>query len=52
MCAIEVNISCPNVKAGGISFGAELNGVSTEAVKRVTPNLYLPYLVIVPTITK
>ncbi len=38
VCAIEVNISCPNVKAGGISFGADPQMASkvTEAVKKVT----------------
>ena len=38
VCAIEVNISCPNVKAGGISFGAEpkMAAKVTEAVKKVT----------------
>ena len=33
---IEVNVSCPNVKAGGIQFGTTVEGVSsvTEAVKK------------------
>ena len=38
VCAIEVNISCPNVKAGGISFGADpkMAAKVTEAVKKAT----------------
>ena len=33
---IEVNVSCPNVEAGGIQFGTTVKGVAdvTEAVKR------------------
>ena len=33
---IEVNVSCPNVKAGGIQFGTTADGVAqvTEAVKK------------------
>jgi dihydroorotate dehydrogenase (NAD+) catalytic subunit len=36
--AIEVNISCPNVKAGGIAFGTDPNAAAhvTLAVKKVT----------------
>jgi len=35
---IEVNISCPNVKAGGMEFGAEAKSAAkvTEAVRKVT----------------
>ena len=35
---IEMNISCPNVKAGGVQFGTTTEGVSdiTAAVRRVT----------------
>lgn len=35
---IEVNISCPNVKDGGISFGSDCNNASliTREVKKVT----------------
>ena len=33
---IEVNVSCPNVKAGGMQFGTSVDGIAsvTEAVKR------------------
>lgn len=48
--AIELNVSCPNVKAGGISFGTTCTGISeiTEKVKsfckqplivKLTPNV-------------
>ena len=35
---LEVNISCPNVKAGGVQFGTTVQGVSeiTNAVRKVT----------------
>ena len=37
--AIEVNISCPNVKSGGMAFGTTCAGASevTEAVRKVWP---------------
>ena len=37
--AIEVNISCPNVKAGGMAFGTTCSGAAevTAAVRRVWP---------------
>ena len=37
--AIEVNISCPNVKAGGMAFGTTCQGAAgvTEAVRKVWP---------------
>ncbi len=37
--AIEVNISCPNVKAGGMTFGTTTGGAAgvTAAVRRVWP---------------
>lgn len=37
--AIEVNISCPNVKSGGMAFGTTCSGASevTEAVRKVWP---------------
>lgn len=37
--AIEVNISCPNVKSGGMAFGTTCTGASevTEAVRKVWP---------------
>lgn len=38
VCAIELNISCPNVKEGGIAFGTNpaVAAQLTEAVKRVS----------------
>lgn len=37
--AIEVNISCPNVKAGGMAFGTSTAGASeiTSAIRKVWP---------------
>lgn len=37
---IELNISCPNVKAGGMAFGLEPNAAAevTSAVKKAAPN--------------
>lgn len=37
--AIEVNISCPNVKAGGMAFGTSCDGAAavTAAVRKVWP---------------
>lgn len=49
--AIEVNISCPNVEKGGISFGADPNAAYdiTRAVKSVT---HLPVMVkLTPNVT-
>lgn len=36
--ALEINISCPNVKAGGITFGTTTDGVEhiTKAIKNVS----------------
>jgi dihydroorotate dehydrogenase (NAD+) catalytic subunit len=38
VAAIELNISCPNIKAGGIQFGCSLNGTFdvVSAVRKVT----------------
>jgi dihydroorotate dehydrogenase (NAD+) catalytic subunit len=46
VCAIELNISCPNIKEGGIQFGCSLIGAAqvTEAVRRVTPLPVIPKL--------
>jgi len=43
---IEVNVSCPNVKAGGIQFGTTTDGVSavTEAVKKSSKVPVMPKL--------
>ena len=39
IAAVEINISCPNVKQGGMSFGTSCSGAAavTEAVRRVWP---------------
>ena len=44
--ALEVNISCPNIKEGGITFGCSLNGTFdvVAAVKKVTPLPVIPKL--------
>jgi dihydroorotate dehydrogenase (NAD+) catalytic subunit len=44
--AIELNISCPNIKEGGIQFGCSLNGTYdvVSAVRRVTRLPLIPKL--------
>ena len=44
--AIEVNISCPNIKEGGIQFGCSLHGTHdvTSAVRKVTRLPLIPKL--------
>jgi dihydroorotate dehydrogenase (NAD+) catalytic subunit len=44
--AIELNISCPNIKEGGIQFGCSLNGTYdvVSAVRRVTKLPLIPKL--------
>src|SRR5205814_9585150 len=39
VAALELNISCPNIKEGGITFGCSLHGTFdvVSAVKKVTP---------------
>src|ERR1041384_6376759 len=46
VAAIELNISCPNIKEGGIQFGCSLNGTFdvVSAVRRVTPLPVIPKL--------
>jgi dihydroorotate dehydrogenase (NAD+) catalytic subunit len=46
VAAIELNISCPNIKEGGIQFGCSLAGTAqvTSAVRRVTPLPIIPKL--------
>lgn len=46
VAAIELNISCPNIKAGGIQFGCSLAGTHdvVSAVKKVTPLPVIPKL--------
>jgi dihydroorotate dehydrogenase (NAD+) catalytic subunit len=44
--ALELNISCPNIKEGGITFGCSLNGTFdvVSAVKKVTRLPVMPKL--------
>lgn len=44
--AIELNISCPNIKEGGIQFGCSLTGTHavTSAVRNATPLPVIPKL--------
>lgn len=44
--ALELNISCPNIKEGGITFGCSLNGTFdvVSAVKKVTRLPVIPKL--------
>jgi dihydroorotate dehydrogenase (NAD+) catalytic subunit len=46
VAAIELNISCPNIKEGGITFGCSLPGTSqvVSAVRRVTSLPVIPKL--------
>jgi dihydroorotate dehydrogenase (NAD+) catalytic subunit len=46
VAAIELNISCPNIKEGGIQFGCSLHGTSdvTSAVRKVTSLPLIPKL--------
>lgn len=46
VAAIELNISCPNIKEGGIQFGCSLPGTHevVAAVKRATPLPVVPKL--------
>jgi dihydroorotate dehydrogenase (NAD+) catalytic subunit len=46
VAAIELNISCPNIKEGGIQFGCSLAGAAqvTHAVRQVTPLPLIPKL--------
>jgi dihydroorotate dehydrogenase (NAD+) catalytic subunit len=44
--ALELNISCPNIKEGGIQFGCSLDGTYdvVNAVRKVTPLPLIPKL--------
>jgi dihydroorotate dehydrogenase (NAD+) catalytic subunit len=44
--ALEINISCPNIKEGGIQFGCSLTGTYdvVHAVRQVTPLPIIPKL--------
>jgi dihydroorotate dehydrogenase (NAD+) catalytic subunit len=46
VAAIELNISCPNIKEGGIQFGCSLTGAAqvTSAVRKVTALPVIPKL--------
>jgi len=46
VAAIELNISCPNIKEGGITFGCSLTGTHdvVSAVRKVTPLPVIPKL--------
>ena len=46
VAAIELNISCPNIKEGGIQFGCSLAGTAqvTSAVRKVTTLPVIPKL--------
>jgi dihydroorotate dehydrogenase (NAD+) catalytic subunit len=46
VAAIELNISCPNIKEGGIQFGCSLNGTFdvVSAVRKVTAIPVMPKL--------
>jgi dihydroorotate dehydrogenase (NAD+) catalytic subunit len=46
VAAIELNISCPNIKEGGITFGCSLAGTHAvvSAVRKVTPLPVVPKL--------
>jgi len=46
VAAIELNISCPNIKQGGIQFGCSLNGTFdvVSAVRKVTTLPVIPKL--------
>jgi dihydroorotate dehydrogenase (NAD+) catalytic subunit len=46
VAAIELNISCPNIKEGGIQFGCSLTGTHNvvSAVRKVTPLPLIPKL--------
>ena len=46
VAALEINISCPNIKKGGITFGCSLNGTFdvVSAVKKVTRFPVIPKL--------
>jgi dihydroorotate dehydrogenase (NAD+) catalytic subunit len=46
VAALELNISCPNIKEGGITFGCSLPGTYdvVSAVRRVTPLPVIPKL--------
>jgi len=51
ICALELNISCPNVKKGGVAFGAD-PALAAEVTKRVKSVTSLPLIVkLTPNVT-
>lgn len=49
--ALEVNVSCPNVKKGGLSFGADPKAAA-EVTRRVKAETHLPVIVkLTPNVT-
>lgn len=49
--ALEVNVSCPNVKAGGVSFGSDPKAAA-EVTRRVKAQTQLPVIVkLTPNVT-
>ena len=46
VAALELNVSCPNIEAGGITFGCTLHGLDdvVSAVRRATPLPVIPKL--------
>lgn len=49
--ALEVNVSCPNVKKGGLSFGADPKAAA-EVTRRVMAETHLPVIVkLTPNVT-
>lgn len=49
--ALEINVSCPNVKEGGLSFGADPKA-SSEVTRRVKAETHLPVIVkLTPNVT-
>jgi dihydroorotate dehydrogenase (NAD+) catalytic subunit len=51
VCALEINISCPNVKRGGIAFGARPD-VASEVARAVKTATRLPVMVkLTPNVT-
>ena len=51
VCALELNISCPNVKKGGVAFGADPD-LAAEVTRRVKEVTALPLIVkLTPNVT-
>ena len=49
--ALEVNVSCPNVKKGGLSFGSDPKAAA-EVTRRVKAETHLPVIVkLTPNVT-